>query len=288
MQIISRNSKDYPFLLKQIFDPPPVLHVQGCWPDWNERPWVAVVGARKASRWGLQKTREIVSALVEAGFGIVSGLAYGIDGEAHKTCVEKGGVTWGVLGSGIDRIYPLRHLTLAKKMEEKGGILSEFPLGTPPNGKHFPQRNRIISGLSQGVLIVEAAIKSGSLITARFALEQGREVFVVVPPEGEDVRVEGNRWLLEQGANVYESAGQVLEEIKQLGTAFKNNCPTRRTQNAERKTGNPILSFLNQPRSLDYLIQTTKKQAKELLSELTLLELQGAVKKIPGPLWQSL
>lgn len=273
MKIISRNSKDYPFLLKQIFDPPPILHVQGCWPDWNARSWMAVVGARKASPWGLQKTREIVGELVEAGFGIVSGLAYGIDGEAHKTCVEKGGVTWGVLGSGIDCIYPSRHLRLAKKMEEKGGILSEFPLGTPPNGKHFPQRNRIISGLSHGVLIVEAAIKSGSLITARFALEQGREVFVAVPPN-ENICYQGNHHLLQEGATPIGGDYQPRESLPARASPAREN--------------SPLLDCLVQPRSLDYLATRLSKKPYEILAQLLILESRELIKKIPGPLWQSL
>lgn len=268
MQIISRHSKEYPFLLEQIFDPPPRLYAQGCWPDWNSRGWMAVVGARKASPWGLQKTREIVADLVENGFGIISGLAYGIDGEAHKTCVEKGGVTWGVLGSGLDCVYPLHHLGLAKKMEEKGGILSEFPPGTPPKGGHFPQRNRIISGLSQGVIIIEAAIHSGSLITARFALEQGREVFVAVPPN-ENVCYQGNHLLLQEGA-----------------TPIGEYLPPPSSWTA-RETS-PLLDCLIQPRSLDYLVAKFPEKAHALLAQLLILESRGLVKKKPGPLWQSL
>ena len=240
---------------------------------WEERSWIAVVGARKASQWGLQKTREIVSELVEAGFGIISGLAYGIDGEAHKTCVEKGGVTWGVLGSGIDRIYPARHIPLAKKMEEKGGILSEFPLGTTPLAGHFPQRNRIISGLSHGVIIIEAAIKSGSLITARFALEQGREVFTPVPPNENDVRYEGNRWLLEEGATPIDGEYRP-REVAQFDCATAGH--------------SPVLSFLAKPCSLDYLIAKTRQPSSEILSQLSQLESQGLVKKLPGGRWQSL
>lgn len=266
---LTLRSRDYPRLLKEIYDPPPLLYVDGKWPDrWEDFSWMAVVGARKASGWGLQKTREIVSELVVLGFGIVSGLAYGIDGEAHKTCVEKGGRTWGVLGSGIDRVYPMRHLGLAKQMKERGGILSEFPLGTPPNGKHFPQRNRIISGLSHGVVVIEAALKSGSLITARFALEQGREVFVAVPPNN-DVCYEGNYLLLDDGATPIDGEYQ----------------PRSSSSVAEVS---PLLSLLSQPRSLDYLVEKLSQKPQEILPQLMVLESRGLVKKKPGPLWQSL
>ncbi len=266
---------------------------KGCWPDWEERFWVAIVGARKATKWGLTQAKKISKNLAACHCGIVSGLAYGIDSAAHAACVEADGVTWGVLGSGIDNIYPSRNKTLAEAMTKKGGYLSEFPLGSQPYPSHFIQRNRIISGLSHAVIIVEAAIHSGSLVTARYALEQGREVFVVVPPE-EHVTYEGNKKLLEEGATPYESAEQILEEIKNwktgTGHASRPSAPpqTRVPLAADLLSSAPLIQFLKRPTSLDQLVSKTKKLPQELLAELLQLETEGFIKKSPGPLWQSL
>ena len=285
-ELITWDSKNYPTLLKQIYDPPLVLLAKGKWPVWEEKKWVAVVGARKASMWGLKMVEEIVPQFVEKGFGIVSGLAYGVDASAHHACLKKNGVTWGVMGTGIDCVYPLRHAGLAKKMEEQGGVMTEFPFGTSPHKGNFPQRNRIISGLSQGVIIVEASIKSGSLISARFGLEQGREVFVVVPPTREDIRYEGNWKLLDEGATPL---------LENTGGGFGSIPPERMRAGGLSPTltgpvfsDNPIVLLLKQPRSLDYLVMQTKKTTPELLSELIHLESEGLIKKIPGALWQSL
>lgn len=260
----------YPILLKEIYDPPLVLLARGKTETFNQHPWVAVVGARKVSQWGREKTNEMVASLIKRGFGIVSGLAYGIDGQAHQAALEAGGITWGVLGSGLDCLYPARHISLARQMEKAGGILSEFPLGCGPQPYHFPQRNRIISGLSQAVVIVEASAKSGSRITARYALEQGREVLVVPPPDREDIRYAGNIALLEEGA-------------QPIGGEYHPR-PVCTSQTVSHW----LLPFLNRPAALEALIQQTQKPPQEILAELTLLESIGKVKKHPGPLWQSL
>lgn len=278
LHLITYESDDYPKILKEIYDPPLVLLAKGAWPKWEEWPWVAVVGARKATEWGKNKTREIVEGLVAEGVGIVSGLAYGIDSQAHKVALEAGGITWGVLGSGPDVLYPQRNAPLAEKMTKRGGYLSEFPLGTPPYASQFPQRNRIISGLSGAVIIVEATLKSGSLITGRFALEQGREVFVITPPE-EHVAYEGNKKLLEEGATPY--GGE-----QGPGTVDRGLIPG--PQSMVHGPEQSLLVYLKSPRPLDYLVQKTHRKTNELLAALVLLESEGLVKKIPGPLWQSL
>ena len=237
--------------------------------------------------------------LAEEGGGVVSGLAYGVDAEAHRGCVEAKGVTWGVLGSGLDHFYPAKNKPLAEKMLERGGYLSEFPLRAEPYKGHFIQRNRVISGLSKAVVIIEAAIHSGSLVTARYALEQGREVFVVEPPN-KNVSYEGNWRLLDEGACAYESAEQVVEEIKN----WKENknaervipapClsfPRKRESRDPRFCGDDdlrLLLFLKSPLSLDQLVRKTQKTPQHLLAELSELESRGLVKKTPGPLWQSL
>lgn len=288
IEMIPYDSHRYPSLLKHIFDPPLLLLAKGVWPDWEAKRWVAVVGARKASRWGREKTREIVKDLVSEGIGVISGLAYGIDSEAHRACVEAGGVTWGVLGSGVDRIYPPAHAGLAEKMAQTGGYLSEFPMGTGPERFHFPQRNRIVSGLSHAVVVVEAGLKSGSLITANFALEQGREVFTVVPPK-ENVAYEGNQKLLESGCLPYENAKRVLREIRTLQTVRRSKTD-HGPLTIDHGPSNfaQLLTHLKKPRTLDYLAKMTQKPAPVLLSELLQLEAEGLVKKIPGALWQSL
>lgn len=252
---------------------------------------MAVVGARKRTSFGKEKTGEIARDLVSKGAGIVSGLAFGIDGEAHRACVEIGGATWGVLGTGIDQIYPKQHIELARKMKEYGGTLSEFPLGTPPFASNFPQRNRIISGISNAVIVVEAALKSGSLITARFALEQGKEVFVLPPPK-EHVAYEGTKQLLDDGATPYENASEVLEVIrvqkeKKVGRQLKRVSKKQRGEPAKIEMVG-LLAHLEKPRTLDYLIKKTERNAGELLSELIHLESEKKIRRLPGALWKNL
>lgn len=267
-RLILWESPNYPALLKEIYDPPLVLMAKGKVEVLQEREWFSVVGARKASRWGREKTKEIVKELAAQGLGIISGLAYGIDSEAHQAALEFGGSTFGVLGSSLDRLYPARHAWLATKMEKQGGLLSEFPLGTGPEAFHFPQRNRIISGLAKAVVVVEATAKSGSLITARFALEQGRDVYVV-PPPSDDVRYEGNIRLLEEGA-----------------TPIGGTYAPKQTEPEAPQT-HWLLDFLRSPQNLETLIAKTHKPCQEILSALTQLESLGSIDKKPGPLWQS-
>lgn len=279
LQCIVWGDEKYPKLLRHIYDPPLVLLVKGRWPVWEERPWVAVVGARKATRFGKEKTAEVVRELTAKGVGIISGLAYGIDAAAHRACVEAGGVTWGVLGSSIDQVYPRQNFSLAEKMCEQGGYFSEFPLGTKPEPYYFPQRNRIISGLSYAVIIVEATLKSGSLITARYALEQGREVFVVPPPE-KHVAYEGNAKLLEEGAMAFGELPKV-EAVPAVSVVSEEAGP------GVGQASSQLLELLRKPQSLDYLIGKLQKPAHALLAELIQLEAARLVKKFPGGLWQS-
>lgn len=268
-QLICWGSPHYPTLLGQIYDPPILLLAKGKTETFSAHRFVAVVGARKASDWGMAKTKEIVKDWVASGFGIVSGLAYGIDAQAHRSALEFGAPTWGVLGSSLDCLYPLRHSAMAKKMEEQGGILSEFPLGSHPEPFYFPQRNRIISGLAQALVVVEATETSGSLITARFALDQGREVYVV-PPPSEDVRYSGNIQLLENGA-------------APLGGRYipKSSPPIE-------VSDLPLLKLLQTPQTLESLLLKMDKTSSEILAALTQLESLGRIKRKPGPKWQSL
>lgn len=210
IEIITLADARYPALLKEIADPPILIMAKGDIGILN-RPCISIVGARKATSHGKEVAFEIARGLAEKGFTVVSGMAYGIDAAAHCGALEAG-KTIAVWGSGIDRCYPPTFYDLSQKIARSGLIISEFPLGTPPNQWNFPQRNRIISGLSLGTVIVEAASKSGSLITASFALEQGRSVFAV-PGLAGGAMSQGNNMLLRNGATFVENADDVIASI---------------------------------------------------------------------------
>jgi len=208
---VSIDSPDYPPLLREIYDPPRGLFFRGNLPSWD-RPMVAIVGTRRPDGAALGEAYRISRDLAQGGVPVVSGLALGIDSLAHKGCLEGRGLTIAVLGSGVDEVYPASNRDLARRILSTGGcLLSEYPPGTPPLKHHFPARNRIISGLSRGVLVVEAPEVSGALITARFALEQGRDLWVGASGHASPLG-EGTRNLAEDGARVISRASQILEE----------------------------------------------------------------------------
>lgn len=211
METIRLGSPRFPALLAQIPNPPDQIWIRG---DLSicDRPAVAVVGARAASRAGLALAEEIAGDLVRAGLVVVSGLARGIDSAAHAAALDAGGATVAVLGTGIDRVYPAEHRELSQRIERYGLLVSEFPPGSPPEVSHFPRRNRIISGLSRAVVVIEAAEKSGSLITARLAADQGRDV-MVVPGQVPGGRNRGAHALIRDGAKLVESAVDILQEL---------------------------------------------------------------------------
>lgn len=207
---ISINSKEYPQNLKNIYDPPKKIYLIGN-KDLLYQKGIAIVGARDATQYGKKIAYNLAKELSEQNIVIISGLAIGIDSYAHKGSLEKG--TIAVLGSGIDNIYPKENLELAREIiKNKGCIISEYPLGTKPERLHFPQRNRIISGLSDGVVVIEASKKSGALITAEFALEQGKEIFAV-PGDINKKQSEGTNQLIKDGAILLTSATDILENI---------------------------------------------------------------------------
>ncbi len=208
--ILTSDNKKYPDRLRRIELVPPKIYVKGNDFSIFKKPAIAVVGSRKASYYGRQTTRKLVSQLVKKGFVLVSGMARGIDSVAHATALEAGGQTIAVLGSGIDVIYPPENKNLYLKINL---IISEFPPGTPPERKNFLIRNRIIAGLSDGLLVVEAAKRSGTLNTAKYAAEQGKEVFAVPGPINSPLS-EGTAWLIKQGAKLVYSIEDVLEELK--------------------------------------------------------------------------
>ena len=272
----------YPQQLLEIPDPPSVLYVRGN-PACLQRSGLGVVGSRNATPLGMQTAENFAKTLAASGLSIVSGLALGIDAAAHRGALAAHGCTVAVIGTGADRLYPARNRELALAIAEHGAIVSEFPLGTPAIAANFPRRNRIISGLSRGVLVVEAAPESGSLITARLAAEQGREVFAI-PGSIHSPVARGCHKLIKQGAKLVETAQDVLEELGNLPlqAALPETTPAQ-------APNNPILVALgHDPVPLDDLVARTQLAPETLLAELLSLELSGEVATLPGNRYQRL
>ncbi len=280
--IITLADAGYPPALLEIADPPSVLYVRGN-PDLLHRRGLAVVGSRNATPQGTQTAESFARHLAAQGLCIVSGLALGIDAAAHRGALAAQGETVAVIGTGADRIYPARNKDLAIAIAERGAIVSEFPLGTPAVAYNFPRRNRIISGLARGVLVVEAAPESGSLITARLAAEQGREVFAI-PGSIHSPVARGCHKLIKQGAKLVETAQDILEE---LGNFAATPMPVAASPAASDES--PILAALgHDPCSLDDLVERTGQSADQLLPELLSLELGGSLAPLPGNRYQRL
>ncbi|MBW0148129.1 DNA-processing protein DprA [Marinobacter arenosus] len=291
ISIVTCQDPDYPEALGHIHDAPLVLYARG---DLSllARNQIGIVGSRHASVAGLDHARTFAAELSARHLLVTSGLALGVDGAAHAGALDQGFATLAVIGSGLDRIYPSQHRRLGQRVIEHGLMVSEYPPGTPARAAHFPQRNRIISGLSRGVLVVEAGLKSGSLITARLALEQGREVFAI-PGSVHSPVARGCHHLIKQGARLVETVDDVLEE---LGTwwSFSGADNPAVPPDAERAGRRPELAGLAQreiavfealgydPQSTDALSSVTGLPADQLMQSLLLLELQGLVGSAPG------
>jgi len=279
--ILTLADEAYPKALLEIADPPNMLYIRGN-PALLQQRGLAMVGSRNATPQGLQTAENFARALAGKGLCIISGLALGIDAAAHRGALSAGGDTIAVIGTGADRIYPARNKELALAIVEHGAIISEFPLDTPSIAANFPRRNRIISGLSRGVLVVEAAPESGSLITARLAGEQGREVFAI-PGSIHSPVARGCHKLIKQGAKLVETANDVLEELGNF-TAQPKPAESRSTDDEH-----PLLSALgHDPCSLDDLAEFTGQSADQLLPELLILELSGRISPLPGNRYQRL
>ena len=275
----------FPRNLKEIYDPPPFLYVKGELRE-EDNLSLAVVGSRNASSYGKAMTQRLSRTLTERGFTIVSGLARGIDTCAHKGALEGGGRTVAVLGSGIDLIYPWENKGLAEEITLHGAVVSEFSLGTQPEAINFPPRNRIISGLSLGAVIVEASFRSGSLITARMALEQGREVFAV-PGNVDSLWSKGTNRLIKEGAKLIMDPDDIIEEVlpqyKAPATSRQGKPPETRGLTPE---GRRIFDLLDSnPLHIDRLIQQSGLQPNLVSSLLLELELKGLVKQLPGKMF---
>lgn len=280
--LLALGDAHYPAALLEIADPPTILHAMGD-TALLARPSLAVVGSRNATQQGAADAFQFARELSGRGFTVVSGLALGIDAAAHRGGLAGPAATVAVVGTGLDRVYPAANRALAHEIAQRGAIVSEFALGTPPAAANFPRRNRIISGLSRGVLVVEAALASGSLVTARLALEQGREVFAM-PGSIHSPLSKGCHWLLKQGAKLAESADDILAE---LGAA-PAGCPPPADPLPGSAT-EPILAAMgHSPASLDALASRTGADAGALAAELTRLELAGRVERLPGGLFRQL
>ncbi|MCL2524473.1 MAG: DNA-processing protein DprA [Betaproteobacteria bacterium] len=277
--IVTLADADYPPALLEIPDPPSLLYLRGN-PALLKQPGLAIVGSRNATPQGRQTAAGFARALAGHGLPIISGLALGIDAAAHRGALEGGGATIAVVGTGADRLYPASNRDLAQGILEHGVLISEFPLGTPPLAANFPRRNRLIAGLARGVLVVEAAARSGSLITARLAAEQGREVFAI-PGSIHSPLSRGCHQLIRQGAKLVETAADILEEFA-LPTAAA--LPA-----AENDDDHPIIAALgHDPCSLDELAARTALATDRLLGELLSLELAGRIACLPGNRYQRL
>jgi DNA processing protein len=284
IKIVPFTDAIYPVRLRLIADPPPLLYVKGEIRNQDERA-VAVVGSRSASDYGRRVARDLSRGLASLGFTVVSGMARGIDGAAHEAALNAGGRTIAVLGSGVDRAYPPEHDKLYRRISENGAVISEFPLGTRPVAFNFPVRNRLISGLSLGVVVVEATEKSGSLITAALALEQGREVFAV-PGEVGASRSRGAHQLIRQGARLVETVNDIMEEIApQLSARVANaeNAPRRvLPQHLGDEFQKIFALFQERSLQIDEVIETSGCSPSRVSEILLELELLGYVKQLPG------
>jgi DNA processing protein len=282
--LLTLADEDYPRQLLEIADPPPVLYLKGR-RELLGRPGFAVVGSRNATPSGLQNAEAFSRNLSEAGFTIISGMALGIDAAAHRGGLAGEGSSIAVVGTGLDLVYPARNKVLAHDLAEKGLIISEFALGTPALAQNFPRRNRIISGLSRGVLVVEAALASGSLITARQAGEQGREVFAI-PGSIHSPFSKGCHQLIKQGAKLVDEANDILIEL-QWGTAKLDDVDA--ASSVSETENDPLLDAMGfDPISVDALLERAELPTDQLIARLTELELDGAIASMPGGKYQRL
>jgi len=280
-KIICFDEHQYPKLLQEIHDPPLVLFTQGDISLLN-KDQIAIVGSRSATINGRDIACMLAEQLTEQGLVVTSGMALGVDAAAHKGALRGNGNTIAVVATGLDKIYPSRHKQLNLDILQAGGlIVSEFVPGTLPKAGHFPKRNRIISGLSQGVLVVEAEIRSGSLITARCALEQGRDVYAV-PGSVNNPLAKGCHWLIKQGAKLVEECADIVEELTVSTVQYKQ--PANRENNCQQDLFNdPLLASVEyEVTPIDIVVSRSKLPTKVVLTRLTMLELKGHVVAVPG------
>ncbi|ETO94034.1 DNA-processing protein DprA [Legionella oakridgensis] len=276
--LITWCDEQYPYLLREIYDSPPVLYVKGDLSALQSQA-IAIVGSRKPTITGSETAWHFAFELAQYNITIVSGLAFGIDAQAHEGCLEAGGKTIAIMGTGIDYIYPSRHKKLAERILRNGLLITEFPLETPPAPGHFPRRNRIISGLSLSILVVEAAIRSGSLITARLALEQNRDVFAI-PGSIHNPLAKGCHYLVQQGAKLVTSCEDILNELGVQASMQRNTaevCVSLASKNQN------LVKFIGfETTTVDQIVKRSGLSVEKVTCDLTELELDGIVKAVPG------
>lgn len=284
--LVRYGDEEYPARLRDIADPPPLLYVKGSLSGADERA-VAIVGSRSSSDYGRRVARDLARGLALYGFTVVSGMARGIDGMAHEAALNAGGRTLAVLGSGVERAYPPEHEALYQRIAAGGAVISELPMGSKPLAFNFPARNRLISGMSLGVVVVEATAKSGSLITASMATDQGREVFAV-PGEIGSSRSRGAHQLIRQGAKLVESVNDIIDEIapqlaRQPGAEAK---PARALPEDSGAAARQIFALLQeQSLQVDEIIERSGLVPAQVLGILLDLELQGYLQQLPGKVY---
>jgi len=283
--IVRPDSEQFPELLRQIQAPPHLLYVAGDL-DLLQLPALAIVGSRNPTRGGERNAFEFARHLASAGFVIVSGLAQGIDTAAHRGALAAGGKTIAFLGHGIDRVYPAENKALAGEIETSGALVSEFPLGTPPTREMFPQRNRLISGLSLGTLVVEAARRSGSLITARLAAEQGREVFAL-PGSIHNPLSRGCHQLIRQGAKLVETADDIVSELAPVAahlvqTAMESTMERKSSHTNDDEYVELRKYISHDPVTADELAANSGLTIEQVSSMLLILELHGEIEALSG------
>ena len=288
VKVLCLEDSDYPSSLKNIYDPPPVIYIKGDLLPADSKA-IAIVGTRKASRYGLEMAKKFAQGLSSLGITIVSGLALGIDTAAHQGALQAKGRTLAILGSGVDTIYPSSNTPLAGEVEKSGAVISEFPLGAKPDTGSFPRRNRIISGLSLGTIVIEGGYDSGAMITAKYALDQGREVFAV-PGNIELEQSKGPHWLIKQGAKLVESVEDVIEELR-LSLPKMPNAELRMPNEGinyseldenERK----IVSLLSiEAKHLDRISLESGLSTPQVSSLLMMMEIKKVVRQLPGKMF---
>ena len=279
--LLAPEDEAYPALLKQIYLPPALLYVRGTLPAETSLS-IALVGTRKVTSYGRQVAERLAAELSRAGLTIVSGLALGIDAIAHESCLKASGSALAVLGSAVDQIYPRTNLKLAQNIMEHGALISEFPLGTMPQPSFFPMRNRIISGLSLGTVVIEAGEKSGALITASFALEQNRDVFAV-PGSIYSPQSIGTNHLIQKGAIPVTCAQDILDELNIEQTI--RQVEARKTIPDSPAEASILTLIESEPLHIDSIVRLSRKSAAEVTALLTMLEIKGKVRNQGGGIY---
>ncbi|NTV12421.1 MAG: DNA-protecting protein DprA [Desulfobulbaceae bacterium] len=288
LTIICLADREYPEWLRHIPNPPVILYIKGE-PSALAAPGISIVGSRAASSYGLRMAETLAGQLAGLGLTVVSGLALGIDTAAHHGALKGGGSTVAVLGCGLDLVYPPQNRELFEIIPSRGCLVSEYPLGTQPDGFRFPARNRIISGLSRGVVVVEATLKSGSLITAELALEQGREVFAI-PGRADSLKSAGCHRLLQQGAKLVMSVGDVVNEFVDLhsprptASAATQQAPRLTELSDEERAVMAVLEIY--PRHIDEVITACRLTVNQVNELLLMLEIKGYCEVLPGQHYQ--